>query len=260
MEHIGIKNIRSPFRVVIIFLFVISLFFTFFFWLSVSNDLYADSMFRYGKEVQATITRVGYIDETNDDNSHYSYWQTYYEYVDDDGRKYSGEAYSFERKTQAEEYIGKTVRVVINPKTGESEIGSLEHFKKQSEGYQTHLICAIVFSSCLAVVSIPFFYRVVFRIQRNKKIVSKLKSKYVDRGTISGEVVKTFGLIWFYVKVKFTDEFGIAHEKWAGDWFTRKEAKFLEEKKYISIVPYKSTYGILEEMPTAKKSKKSKDK
>lgn len=259
MEDVGIKNIRSPFRVVIIFFFVIAAFFTVIFWIIVQSDLYADSMFRYGKEVQAPITRFGYIDETDDDNSHYSYWQTYYEYADEDGKNYSGRAYSFERKSQAEEYVGKTVRVVINPKTGESEIGSLEYFGKQSEGHENRFILACVFSAFLAVISVPFFYRVVFRVLRNKKIVNKLKSKYVDKGTITGEVVTTLGLIWYYVKVRFTDEFGLTHEKWAGDWFTRREAEFLKEKKYISIVPYKRTYGILEQMPSAKKSKKSKN-
>ena len=256
MEHVGIKNEHSVFRIVIIFLFSLSAFFTFVFWLLVSGDLYADSMARYGKEVQATITKVGYIDETDDDNSHYSYWQTYYEYVDDDGRKYTGEAYSFESKSKADEYIGKTVRVVINPKTGKSEIGSLEYFRKKSEGYRNHFIHAIVFSSLLAVVAEPFFNRVVAHTIRSKRIVNNLKSRYVDRGTIYGEVTKTFGLIWYYVKVQFTDEYGITHEKWAGDWFTRKEAKFLDEKKYVSIVPYKGSYGIMEEMPTAKKSKR----
>ena len=36
--------------------------------------------------------------------------------------------------------------------------------------------------------------------------------------------------------------------KRAQSWFTHKEAKLLQEKKMITIVPYKNTYGILEEM------------
>lgn len=260
MDYIGVKNKHSVFRVIIIFFFVIAVFFTPYFWVNVDNDLYADSMFRYGKEVQAEITDMNLIEGTDHNDESYSYWKTYYEYVDNDGRKYTGGAYSFDRKSQAEEWIGKTVRVVINPITGESEIGSLAHFREVSEGYRNHLIHGIAFSAFLAVISVPFFYRVVFRVLRNKKIVNKLKSKYVDKGTINGEVVKTFGLVWFYIKVRFTDEFGIAHEKWAGDWFTRKEANFLKEKKCISIVPYKNSYGILEEMPTAKKQRKSKNK
>ena len=255
MKDIGIKNVNSIFRLIVIVLFTIAAFSTFIFWMIIVSDLHADSMYRYGKEVQAEITEV--VEHTDDDTTH-SYWKTYYEYVDDDGTKYSGGAYSFDSKSKAEEYIGKALRVVINTKTGESEIGTLEHFKKESEGYQTHFTCACAFSSFLAVISVPFFYRVVFRVHRNNKIVNKLKSRYVDRGTICGEVVKIFGLIWFYVNVKFTDEFGITHEKWAGDLFTRKEANFLNEKKYISIVPYKGAYGILEQMPTVKRLKKRK--
>ncbi|MDE6691350.1 MAG: hypothetical protein K2K04_05205 [Clostridia bacterium] len=258
MEHIGIKG-NSIFRTFITLFFGVTLFFTFFFWVYVNDDLNAALMVRYGVEVQAEITNVGYVDNTDDDSSHHSYWQTYYKYVDEAGNKYTGKAYSFDSKSQAEEYIGKTIRVTINPINGKSSTYSLKHFKKESEGYRTHFICACVFSSLLVVSSVLFFYRVVFRSLRNKKIVNNLKSRYVDRGTIYGEVTKTFGLIWFYVKVKFTDEFGIAHEKWAGDWFTRREAEFLKEKKYISIVPYKRTYGISEQMPTAKKSKKSKN-
>lgn len=58
-------------------------------------------------------------------------------------------------------------------------------------------------------------------------------------------------------KVRYYDNGGRVQESWAREWFTRREAEFLKEKKYITVVPYKGTYGILEKMPTVKKAKKS---
>jgi len=37
---------------------------------------------------------------------------------------------------------------------------------------------------------------------------------------------------------------GATKEKWSYAWFTKREAQFLEQKKTITIVPYKNTYGI----------------
>ena len=64
-----------------------------------------------------------------------------------------------------------------------------------------------------------------------------------------GEVTKVVKWIVCYVKVKYQDENGVMREKWARSWFTHKEAKYLQQKKTITIVPYKNTYGILEEIP-----------
>jgi len=76
-----------------------------------------------------------------------------------------------------------------------------------------------------------------------------LVSHSYNQNTIkSGEVTKTRKWIVGYVKVKYQDEKGKTQEKWARSWFTRKETKYLEQKKIINIVPYKNTYGILEEM------------
>lgn len=63
-----------------------------------------------------------------------------------------------------------------------------------------------------------------------------------------GEVTKVVKWIVCYVKVNYQDENGATREKWARSWFTHKEAEYLQQKKIIDIVPYKNTYGILEEM------------
>lgn len=82
--------------------------------------------------------------------------------------------------------------------------------------------------------------------ERNKEFIRDCD--YHKEFIKMGEVIKTRKWIVGYVKVKYKDEKGIIQEKWARSWFTRKETKFLEQKKFINIVPYKNTYGILEEM------------
>lgn len=111
-------------------------------------------------------------------------------------------------------------------------------------------------------------YRGIFRSVLNYKIRKKVgvstiekvtedSPKYINENidkllhpeVISqGEVTKVRKWIVCYVKVKYNDESGATREKWAQSWFTHKETKFLQEKKTITIVPYKNTYGILEKM------------
>lgn len=90
-----------------------------------------------------------------------------------------------------------------------------------------------------------------------EKVKDFINARDYNKNTITeGEVTKTIKWIVGYVKVKYRDENEELQEKWARSWFTRKEAKFLEQKKIINIVPYKNTYGILEEMPTEQKRNK----
>lgn len=101
-------------------------------------------------------------------------------------------------------------------------------------------------------------YRCIYRNVLNKKIKKKVYGKYYkyDRFVVApqpntikqGEVTKVIKWIVCYVKVKYQDDHNKTREKWARAWFTHKEAKFLKQKQFINIVPYKNTYGILEEM------------
>ena len=92
----------------------------------------------------------------------------------------------------------------------------------------------------------------------NKKIRKKVYGKYYNNDRFildmqpntvkQGEVTKVRKWLVCYVKVKYLDENDVEREKWARSWFTHKEAKFLQDRKTVKIVPYKNTYGILEEM------------
>lgn len=259
MKDVGIKNYYNIFNLLIIIFFLISLFFTILFWLYFDADVYAESMARYGVEVEAEITDCSFIEKTDDDNSHYDYWQTYYTYVDAEGRKYSGRAYSHSSKAEAESRIGIKVKITINPCSGESSKMPLSYFKKEKDGLHTHFVHACIVSPIFLFFAFELFYRVVYRTNLNKKIVNNIKSGFISRGTVTGEVVKTVGLIWFYVKIKSVDEFGIPHEKWSGDLFTRREATFLREKRFIKITRHKRVYGIIEEMPYDRFKKRSKN-
>lgn len=137
-----------------------------------------------------------------------------------------------------------------------------------SVDYEKDLIIA-----CFSMLPVLFslyllIYRGIYRSWINYKIRKKVgvstvekvnedSPKYINEDVdmllhpeviAQGEVTKVMKWIVCYVKVKHQDEQNITQEKWAGDWFTHKEAKFLQQKKTITIVPYKRTYGILEEM------------
>ena len=107
----------------------------------------------------------------------------------------------------------------------------------------TDFTLACVFTGLLCVSAYLFFYRAVYRNKLDKNILEQARNSVRD-----GEVTKVLKWIVCYVKVKYQDDNGVEREKWARSWFTHKEAKFLQQKKTINIVPYKNTYGILEKM------------
>ena len=97
------------------------------------------------------------------------------------------------------------------------------------------------------------FYRGSYRNELDEKIIiGYQKGNLPER---RGEVVKVSGWFIKYVKVRYEDE-GKLCERWAQSWFTMREAKYLKEKNIIRIVPYKNTYGILEEIAVEKRQKK----
>lgn len=169
----------------------------------------------------------------------------------------------------AKSKIGTTVAVIIVPNSDNSRLGKLNDISIE---YTKDLVVAIV--SCLPLLLILYLlvYRGIFRSVLNYKIRKKVGVSTVEKVTedspeyinedkdkllhpefiAQGEVTKVFKWIVCYVKVKYKDENGATKEKWARSWFTHKEARYLQQKKTISIVPYKNSYGILEEMPAKK--------
>lgn len=215
---------------------------------------YADEiLIRDGVEVEATIVR-------------YESWKRGdfklgYEYVSEDGKVYIGHAATVTSRKAAEAAIGKKITIVIDPNSTLSrprrldQLGTLEDLR-----YESDLITAIV-ASCIAlpIALYMFSYRLVYRSVLDSKIRRRLPGNVNDYlkangpgikalPIVLGEVVKVRGWLIKYVKVNYWDENDERKEKWARAWFTRKEAKFLERKKFINIALYKNTYGIVEQM------------
>ena len=196
---------------------------------------------------------------------------SYYKYVDDNNKTYYVRRY-FERESDAVSQLGEKMIIVIDPNSTRARHVDLNSL---SLDYEKDLTIAIVFCFPIPFVLYLLIYRGLYRSILNSKIrnevgvslyekeeeeYSNLRKPEIDEPLESydpakiktGEVVKTISWIVSYVKVKCTDNKGIEQIKWARSWFTRKEAKYLAQKKFINIVPYKNTYGILEEMPSAK--------
>ena len=231
-----------------------------------------------GIEVEATITEAKYLESSNNMGTHTSYdmrWVTIYTYISDDGTEYRGTAYVYRanKPSDAEEMakskIGSLTTIIIDPNSSESRHGSLSNL---SVDYEKDLIIA-----CFSMLPVLFslyllIYRGIYRSWINYKIRKKVgvstvekvnedSPKYINEDIdmllhpefmSQGEVTKVWKWIVCYVKVKYQDDNDVLQEKWARAWFTHREAKFLQEKKTIKIVPYKNTYGILEEMSITK--------
>lgn len=213
-----------------------------------------------GIEVEAVGVESSIIKHSGE--SFYSYYCRY-EYIGENGITYAVSR-RFSYKKDAEAQIGEKITIVIDPNTNYAcwLTVPLSEIKLT---YKRDFIVAIIFCIPVPIVMYLFLWRGVYRSVIDYKIRNHVGKKnndfiagsdYNKKLITEGEVTKTRSWIISYVKVKYKDEKGIIQEKWARSWFTRKEAKYLKQKQFIKIVPYKNTYGILEEMPIEKKSKK----
>ena len=189
-------------------------------------------------------------------------WSTYYKYQSDWGTVYSGQFELYITEDYAKEHIGESVIIYVDPASDWSDTYRPTHI------YERVLIAAIVFTVTLPFVLYLLIYRFIYRNAMNTKIRKKLYGRYYNSDRViwdkhpdsvqEGEVIEAYKWFVGYVKVRYRDENGERQEKWARAWFTLKETKFLEQKKLINIVPYKNTYGILEEMPIERRKEKRK--
>lgn len=222
-------------------------------------------------EVEATIVSYDY-DMASSSDKHIYNWMTVYEYKSEWGTVYRGSYALYTNEGMAKAQIGKTVKIYVNPNSSES-------FKRRPlYNYERAFRRAIIWCFPAPIVLYLLIYRCIYRNVLNKKICKKYYGIAYKKNTITfrksckpyyglldinnttiftpptdmvktGEVTKVWKWIVCYVKVKYQDEHNETKEKWARAWFTHKEAKFLKQKKFINIIPYKNTYGIFEEMP-----------
>ena len=208
------------------------------------DDKHSELLVKYGVEVEAEI--VGY--HTISEDSGYSY-ELRYLYIAPGGLAYEGHTYKFFSESDAAKHIGEKIIITIVPNSiapGETISRPKRRADISGPKYKLHLALAIC-----CTVPIPFLiyllcYRGFYRNELDKKIIIGFEKG--DLPEKIGEVTKVCGWLIKYAKVRYKNE-GKTCEKWARSWFTRKEAKYLAQKKFINIVPYKNTYGILKEMP-----------
>ncbi|MDE6868577.1 MAG: DUF3592 domain-containing protein [Clostridia bacterium] len=252
-KYIGIKNKFYISQFIINSMFAIFAVLTVVFWLFCWSDYNDNKLLKNGIEVEAEIVDTREIDIRPDDSHTIERaWVCIYLYVAPDGTRYSGEVGQFSQKRYAVEHLGEKVTIVIDPTDGYSTYGTLDGIAYYQKFSFTHLVLAYVFTGLLCISAYLLFYRVIYRNKLNSKILKQLDGRFVNNCIKQGEVTKVLKWIVCYVKVKYQDESGLMREKWARSWFTRKEAKFLQQKKIITIIPYKNTYGILEEMSATK--------
>ena len=250
-KDVGVKKSRIPISIIII-LGSIAFILTFIcmWWEYASQDSYK-YLQQNAIEVEAIIFSYGvdYYPNSNDKD-----WCTSYEYKSDWGTIYRGHYATYTNESTAKKHIGDKVTIYVDPNSDWSA-PYLPNYN-----YERAFKRAIIFSCPMPIVLYFLIYRCIYRDIMNKKIRKKAYGRYYksterviwDSQPDSikvGEVTKVRKWLVGYVKVRYRDDSEQDREKWARSWFTLKETKFLEQKKFINIVPYKNTYGILEEMP-----------
>lgn len=250
-KYIGIKNKIKDYQYIIITFFAIFTALTTIWWIIYIGEYNLSSLINNGVEVEAEIVDVCYEYVNPDSESTIIYYNIYL-YVSPEGKEYSGTCGPGGSRKYAESFIGQKVTIVIDPNGTESICGKLGDWPNLEKNVKVNFILTRIFTCVFCVTAYLFFYRVIYRKTIDKKILKRLESGSANCKISTGEVAKTLGLLWFYVKIKYQDENGRNQVRWAREWFTRKEAKFLKQQKFINIVLYKNTYGILEEMPIKK--------
>lgn len=245
VKPIGIRKDKGCTLMIFIIITIPIIIATIVFWWFYSDEFDFEYLLENGVEVEATVVDYDFHSESyadgdlNYSSGWYYIWECHY-----NGRTYSGTAPNGYLRTEEEvlQYMGKTFIVTVDPNSNWVVAKPKSEIRADGFHYNEYLTCAIVFT-CLSPFAIFAFVKFA--------IYPTFLDSRIDRcGKLpkEGEVIKTCSFIFSYIKVRYIDNKGDAKEKWSYSWFTHKEAEFLKQKKMITIVPYKNTYGILEEM------------
>lgn len=251
MTDIGINKTRMGINLAFILIFISLGIICAIMWGMYQANFTNEYWIQNGIEVEAECE--SYFIRYDENDKHLARFWCRYKYVDNDGKEYY--AYGQCSNEQAAlNQIGKKIPIVIDPNSTKARRVDLENLKLN---YKRDYILAVIFSIPVPIALYLLLYRGIYRSAMNYKIRKKVgleDNDYIGGNKTNtdaiktGEVTKVVKWIVCYVKVKYKDESGATREKWARSWFTHKEAKYLQQKKIITIVPYKNTYGILEEM------------
>ncbi len=255
MADIGIKKTRMGINFTFILIFIALVIICAIMWGMYQANYRKASVKKNGIEVEAECTDCA---RGTDEITHHLIYFALYTYENESGKIYYVER-RFSTEEKAHEQLGKKIHIIIDP-YDPSHRGwdcDMEYIRNLPVNFERDFALAIVFCFPVPLALYLLIYRGIYRSAMNYKIRKKVGDndpdfmggkRYNIDAIKTGEVTKVWKWIVCYVKVKYQDETGATREKWARSWFTHKEAKFLQQKKTINIVPYKNTYGILEEM------------
>ncbi len=254
IREIGIKKTRMGINLAFILIFIGLGITCAIMWAVYQGNSIRENIIENGIEVKAEC--VDCFRRTDDNDMHRVVFICQYKYTSDNGKEY----YTYRRYNKEQlalEQLGQKIPIVIDPYSEDVWDCDMDYINKLTLTYERDYILAIIFCIPVPIALYLLIYRGIYRSVMNYKISKKVGDR--DNDFVSGtnfnadavkvgEVTKTRSWIVSYVKVKYQDEKNETQEKWARAWFTYREAKFLKQKKFINIVPYKNTYGILEEM------------
>lgn len=250
IKDIGINKNRVLISFLLVLLTVAFVITCIFMWWEYTSQDHYKYLSENAIEVEATIVSYRYDYSSSDNNV--KNWVTIYEYKSEWGTVYKGRKAVHPDESTAKSEVGEKIKIYVDPYSDWSD----KHLSLFN--YERALRNAIIWCIPVPFVLYLLIYRCIYRNVMNKKMQKKAYGSTYNNdrfihipkpNTVTqGEVTKVLKWIVCYVKVKYQDESGATREKWARSWFTYKEAKYLQQKKTINIVPYKNTYGILEEI------------
>ena len=251
MADIGVKKPRMGVNIVLILIFISTALIYTIMWGNYQANYSKEYLIENGVETDAVGVEWFVIYATNSSNPSESLDAGYYcryKYIGLDGEEHFVSINWLHKKT-AMAQIGKTITIVIDPRDNKVSHVNLKSLKLT---YERDFILAILFCFPVPIAAYFLLYRGIYRSAINYKISKKvgenepdfMGGKHYNTYVIKvGEVTKVKKWIVCYVKVKYQDENGVVREKWAQSWFTHKEAKFLQNKKNITLCLTKTPRG-----------------
>ena len=229
-------------------------------WFFLNGARDSEYMYTNGKEVEVYIfsysSYAEIIDYEDGTSETVTRWRANFYYTDEEsGKMFSGYTGPWTTERDARSQLGKKITVTIDVESGKVFVGPKAKIKKPYSSFKLYKISVAL--TVVFCVSFVIFCFGVYRTQIRKRICAKIgganSGTFLDESyLITGEVVASFGLVWYDIKVRYRDENGREHSRWAHSIFSHKEAVFLREKRFIQIAPYNNTFGVVEQMPVTK--------
>ena len=246
-KAIGVaKDITLP-QIIIILIFVLLSALLVAAWVGYSGGVEYSRMYRTAEEVTAQIFDV----TSSEDSSGNTVYRGQLIYVSDEGKEYTGYTRDYSRHSdEAQSRIGEKVQALIFDDSDTCIEGTMKDLSAKARANRTDLILSVCITCAYPVSVYLFAYRFLYRRIADYKILRRLNpvGDFIVKATTEGEVVYAGGFVVKYLKVRYADDRGIERVRWARNWFTPSEAKYLKDKKFIKIIPYKNAFGVYEEI------------